>query len=75
MGHASHMEIAATKRLLRLRFWFPGMDEVVEKEVKAWLACQVAISEHLRDPLKSCQLPDGQLGADRRQQTCASGHR
>ena len=30
LGHSGHLDTAATKRLLRLRLWFPGMDKMIE---------------------------------------------
>ena len=51
------MGIAATKRLLRLRLWFPGMDKLVERRVSTCLPCQAATENHTRDPLKPCKAP------------------
>ena len=57
LGHSGHMGTGATKRLLRLRLWFPGMDRLVERRVKACLPCQAATENHTRDPLKPNPAP------------------
>ena len=31
LGHSAHQGVDATKRLLHLRLWFPGMDHEVER--------------------------------------------
>ena len=33
LGHFEYQDVDATKRLLRLRLWFPGMDHEVERGV------------------------------------------
>lgn len=57
LGHSGHMGINATKRLLRLRLWFPGMDRMVERKVTSCLPCQAAVDTHDRDPLKPSTVP------------------
>ena len=52
LGHSGHMGINATKRLLRLRLWFPGMDKMVEDKVASCLPCQASTESRYRDPLK-----------------------
>ena len=57
LGHSGHMGINATKRLLRMRLWFPGMDKMVEEKVATCLPCQAATDSHQRDPLKPNPAP------------------
>ena len=57
LGHSGHMGINATKRLLRMRLWFPGMDKMVEEKVATCLPCQAATDSHHRDPLKPNPAP------------------
>ena len=57
LGHSGHLGINATKRLLRQRLWFPGMDKMVERRVAACLPCQAATESHHRDPLKPNPAP------------------
>ena len=39
LGHSAHQGVDATKRQLRVRLWFPGMDKAVERRVSSCLAC------------------------------------
>ena len=57
LGHSGHMGMSATKRLLRLRLWFPGMDRMVERIISECLPCQASIDNHTRDPLKPTPAP------------------
>ena len=57
LGHSGHMGMSATKRLLRHRLWFPGMDRMVEERVAACLPCQAATDSHTKDPLKPNEIP------------------
>ena len=58
LGHSGHMGISATKRLLRHRLWFPGMDHMVERRVSTCLPCQAATDSPHRDPLKPNPAPE-----------------
>ena len=57
LGHSAHQGIDATKRLLRHRLWFPGMDREVERIVGGCLPCQASVVHHQRDPLKPSTAP------------------
>ena len=57
LGHSGHMGMTATKRLLRHRLWFPGMDRIVEDRVAACHPCQAATDKHTKDPLKPNDAP------------------
>ena len=57
LGHVSHQGMEATKRPLRHRLWFLGMDDrwrVVER----CLPCQASVDKHTRDPLKPNRAPE-----------------
>ena len=58
LGHSAHQGIDATKRLLRHRLWFPGMDREVERIVGGCLPCQASVTQHHRDPLKPSGRPN-----------------
>ena len=58
LGHSGHMGMAATKRLLRQRLWFPGMDRLVERRVASCLPCQASTVTPTRDPLKPSKAPE-----------------
>ena len=40
LAHQGHLGIVKTKRLLRFRVWFPGIDKLTEEKIKSCLACQ-----------------------------------
>ena len=58
LAHNTHMGVDATKRLLRVRLWFPGMDRAVERAVERCLPCQASVDTHTRDPLKPSRAPE-----------------
>ena len=45
LAHQGHQGMVKTKRLIREKVWFPGIDVLVEKRVKRCMACQA--STHL----------------------------
>ena len=57
LGHSGHQGTNATKRLLRLRLWFPGLDKMVEDKVSSCLPCQATVDTKHRDPLKPNTAP------------------
>ena len=61
LGHSAHQGVDATRRQLRVRLWFPGMDKAVERRVSTCLACQASVESKARDPLKPprIQVQDG----------------
>ena len=50
LGHSAHQGMDATKRQLRVRLWFPGMDRAVERRVSSCLVCQASVESKARDP-------------------------
>ena len=48
LGHSAHQGVDATKRQLRVRLWFPGMEKAVERRVSSRLACQVSVESKAR---------------------------
>ena len=58
LGHSAHQGEDATKRQLRVRLWFPGMDKAVERRVSTCLACQASAESKARDPLKPMKAPE-----------------
>ena len=58
LGHSAHQGEDATKRQLRLRLWFPGMDKAVERRVRTCMPCQASIDSKARDPLKPTKAPE-----------------
>ena len=61
LAHASHQGIVKTKKLIREKVWFPGIDKTVEDKVKSCLPCQAAVNEGAEkpEPLNMTPLPHG----------------
>ncbi|XP_064651618.1 uncharacterized protein K02A2.6-like [Lineus longissimus] len=59
LAHVGHQGIVKTKSLLREKIWFPGIDALVEEEVRQCLPCQAASSRGAEKPelLKMTPLP------------------
>ncbi|XP_064637161.1 uncharacterized protein K02A2.6-like [Lineus longissimus] len=59
LAHVGHQGIVKTKSLLREKIWFPGIDALVEEEVRQCLPCQAASSRGAEkpEPLKMTPLP------------------
>lgn len=67
LAHVGHQGINKTKKLLRSKVWFPGMDRMAETETRECIPCQIATSTTHREPLKPTQCPNGpweQVSAD-----------
>lgn len=59
LGHEGHLGIVGTKRNLRTRVWWPGMDAEIECYVKRCKGCQLVGQAHERDPVRVTELPNG----------------
>ena len=62
LAHAGHQGIVKTKRLIREKVWFPGIDRMVQEKIEKCLPCQAATtqgSQSCPQPLKMTQLPSG----------------
>ena len=57
ISHEGHQRIVLTKQFLQSRVWFPGIDKLVEREVKSCLPCQAATPVTSRTPLVMSELP------------------
>ncbi len=58
IAHEGHQGITKTKRYLRSRLWFPGMDTMTERIVRGCMLCQVATPQTSRMPLNMTPLPN-----------------
>ena len=56
--HSNHYGKARMKALARLKVWFPGMDEQIEKLAKACEVCAVLGNQLTKTPLHPWELPD-----------------
>ena len=58
LAHEGHQGETKTKKLLRAKLWFPGLDRRIEKKVQECLGCQATTSVPHRDPLQPTTLPE-----------------
>lgn len=57
LSHSGHLGIQKSKQYLRSSLWFPGMDALVEQQVKACIPCQAAVPLQCKQPLQMSELP------------------
>lgn len=60
IAHSSHQGIVKTKQLIREKTWFPGIDRMVEDNVKKCIPCQASYSNgpKQREPIIPTILPN-----------------
>jgi len=61
LAHVGHQGIVKTKRLIREKVWFPGIDKMVKDKVDNCLACQAVTPNKTSriEPLQMTPLPSG----------------
>ena len=67
LAHEGHQGLVKTKRLLREKVWFPGIDAKAKLMVEKCLPCQAATPTTHHEPLQMTNLPSGpwqKLAAD-----------
>ena len=58
IAHEGHLGIVKTKQLIRERVWFPGIDSMVENEIKQCVPCQLVNDGGFRrEPLRMSKFP------------------
>ena len=57
LSHEGHQGPVKTKRLLREKVWFPGIDQLTKRTVETCLACQANSPDNRPDPLQMSPLP------------------
>ena len=58
LAHEGHQGETKTKKLIRSKVWFPGVDALIEKKVQECRGCQATTPSANRDPLKPNALPE-----------------
>ena len=60
LAHVGHQGIAKTKRLIREKVWFLGVDKMVKEKVDRCLPCQAATASKAErlEPLRMTPLPN-----------------
>ena len=57
LAHEGHQGLVKTKKLLREKVWFPGIDDQVKEMVEKCIPCQANGPENKPDPLQMSPLP------------------
>ena len=60
IAHEGHLGIVKTKMMMRLKVWFPKLDQLVENRIGNCLACQSCTPSNSKNmvPMKSEPVPD-----------------
>ena len=59
LAHEGHEGVIKTKKLLREKVWFPGIDKLVKECVANCIPCQASTHVKTREPLRMTNLPKG----------------
>ena len=57
IAHEGHQGVVKTKRLLREKVWFPGIDNLVQQNIETCIPCQATGSKSKPEPLEMTDLP------------------
>ncbi len=58
LAHVGHQGIVKTKKLMREKVWFPGIDRLIEEKIQKCIPCQSATNTpRRREPLLMSKLP------------------
>ena len=58
IAHQTHQGIVKTKQCIREKVWFPGIDRMVEEEIKSCIPCQASNPQTpSREPIQPTPLP------------------
>ena len=53
-----HLGITKTKQMLREKYWFPNMNNMIEQIIGQCYECQVTTKQHKQEPLKMTTIPE-----------------
>jgi transposase InsO family protein len=59
LAHSGHQGIVKTKRLIRSRVWYPGIDKQIEMKVRNCQECQLIYAKRQYEPLQPSKMPMG----------------
>ena len=54
-----HRGTTKTKQMLRAKYWFPGMNIMIDQTTGHCFDCQVATVDHRKKPIKPSAIPEG----------------
>ncbi|KAK3752978.1 hypothetical protein QZH41_005134 [Actinostola sp. cb2023] len=52
-----HLGITKTKQMLREKYWFPSMNNLVEQIIGQCFECQVTVKDQRKEPVKASTIP------------------
>ena len=55
--HLGHLGMTKTKQMLRAKYWFPTMNNMVEQIIGQCYECQVTTKQHRQEPIKVTDIP------------------
>jgi len=58
LAHQGHQGLVKTKRLLRSKVWFPGIDQAVEEAIAQCRVCNLNAPQTCPEPLSPTEMPD-----------------
>ena len=59
IGHSlGHLGKTKTKRMLRQKYWFPYMNQMIDNAIDQCYECQVATKSNQTEPIKISSIPD-----------------
>ena len=59
LAHIGHQGIVKTKRLIRSRLWYPGIDAQIERKIRSCKQCQAMNEMRSYEPLRPSEMPKG----------------
>ena len=59
LAHEGHLGVVGTKKNLRTKVWWPGMDKAVDRHCRTCHGCQLVARPDPPEPIRSTTLPDG----------------
>lgn len=57
LAHQGHQGLVKTKKLLRSKVWFPGIDSMTEKLIRSCLPCNLNAPKSSPEPLQPTEMP------------------
>ena len=54
-----HLGTTKTKQMLRAKYWFPGMNIMINQTIGHCFDCQVATVDHRKKPIKTSVIAEG----------------
>jgi hypothetical protein len=53
-----HLGMSKMKAMLRNKYWFPKMNEMIEQKISKCWECQITTKQHKTEPIKMTKIPE-----------------